>query len=754
MRTPRGNISFNQTGRDPKAAMSQGAPRSNKMSRYKISKDLDSTVTADFHLARNVKKDENVLMKILKKNYYTLEECKANKEVQICLKLNHKNVLKFVEFINDNNQLLMIFEYLPDNAKGVLKKRGVFSESETKATMLQVFSGLSYIHSQGIVHRNIRPESLACSEDGAEVKIADFSMARSTQDPLSVVSDYSAVQPNPYLAPEILLQIEKYGTPVDIWAAGCVMAELLTGTPLFQGDQMDTKDLMSKICVAIGTLTKSEWQEGTQALRQAMFNLPKVDVGRGLGDQGNGVSPNAKGLIMDMLVWNPGKRKTADKAIRNEFFKSDGEFVNPGENQEILKHARSNLQTWRDFHEADFTKSSLSEFDKIMAEIYATSDNRKQRNANFQGFESSNPLLGDSTPRGRWGGPQPQAKLGVKGGSDDPFGQFRPQRLQTDKPRTSAQNPFADELNTREEVRRPRPAAMQSTLFGPADDSGKGPADLQGRAEKLKQSNPNKFKDRYGNDFMRSQLGGNQQQQADTNGISTPQGRRVSMHNRDPVRSRQPSRVPSNNSLLNGMRISQADAHYAPPVGENQQSPMDEMTDPYSQSRGSQQNGNDPFMQGQARQQNGNDPSMQGQARQQNGHDQFTQNEISGNRPSNNPEWLESNNQHNTNTLPPVHNGNDVTSRPQRRRFADGDDEKYMSIDHTAKAMKLKETNPIKYKDKYGDNNMRLIMGDIPTRPLQISAQMGNRQQNGVNGEGQGQYMPSWAERGGQSRQF
>ncbi|WAR23954.1 CDKF4-like protein [Mya arenaria] len=511
MRTPRGNISFNQTGRDPKAAMSQGAPRSNKMSRYKISKDLDSTVTADFHLARNVKKDENVLMKILKKNYYTLEECKANKEVQICLKLNHKNVLKFVEFINDNNQLLMIFEYLPDNAKGVLKKR--------------------------------------------------------------------------YLAPEILLQIEKYGTPVDIWAAGCVMAELLTGTPLFQGDQMDTKDLMSKICVAIGTLTKSEWQEGTQALRQAMFNLPKVDVGRGLGDQGNGVSPNAKGLIMDMLVWNPGKRKTADK-----------------------------------------------------------------------GFESSNPLLGDSTPRGRWGGPQPQAKLGVKGGSDDPFGQFRPQRLQ--------------------EVRRPRPAAMQSTLFGPADDSGKGPADLQGRAEKLKQSNPNKFKDRYGNDFMRSQLGGNQQQQADTNGISTPQGRRVSMHNRDPVRSRQPSRVPSNNSLLNGMRISQADAHYAPPVGENQQSPMDEMTDPYSQSRGSQQNGNDPFMQGQARQQNGNDPSMQGQARQQNGHDQFTQNEISGNRPSNNPEWLESNNQHNTNTLPPVHNGNDVTSRPQRRRFADGDDEK------------------------------------------------------------------------------
>ncbi|KAH3775635.1 hypothetical protein DPMN_177041 [Dreissena polymorpha] len=485
----------------------QPAARSNKMSRYKITEDLETTPTADFHLARNVKKDEIVLMKILKKNYYTLEECKGNKEVQVCLKLNHANVLKFFEFINDSNQLLMIFEYIPDNVKRVMKRRDQpFSEAETKGIMLQVFHGLSYIHGQGFIHRNLRPELLVCNEDATEVKISDFSLARSSLDTINTIADYTG-QLHPYLPPEVLLQVEKYGTPVDMWAAGCVMAELLTGSPLFQSDVMEIKDLMSKICVIIGTFTKGEWQEGSQALRQAMFNLPKVEVGRGLGEAGAKVGADAKGLIMDLVVWNPSKRKTADQAIRDDFFKSDGEFVNSTENQEILKFAREKMQTWRETYQADLTRNSLAEFDRIIADVTHKAGHQPQRNP-FQGFETSNPLLGDSTPRGKFGSPPQQRKLGVKGGADDPFGQFRPQRLQMDlSPRKSEKNPFTEEIKSREEHRRSHqgPPANKDSLFAPEEPPKN--VDHRDRADKMRQQNYLKYRTKYGDDFLRSQLG-------------------------------------------------------------------------------------------------------------------------------------------------------------------------------------------------------------------------------------------------------
>lgn len=205
------------------------------------------------------------------------------------------------------------------------------------------------------------------------------------------------------------------------------------------------------------------------------------------------------------------------QALRHPFFKSDGQFVNASENQEILKHAREHLQTWREMHEADFTKSSLSEFDKILVEIYGQSNNRKQRNqaaTNFQGFENSNPLLGDSSPRGKFGATQQQSpsKPGMKGGSDDPFSQFRPQKFHKDQSprRGQSSNLFATEdvqprdaqprdAQPREEFRRAKP---KDSLFRPESGTKKG-INHQERAERLRQSNPQKYNAVYGSDFMR-----------------------------------------------------------------------------------------------------------------------------------------------------------------------------------------------------------------------------------------------------------
>ena len=193
------------------------------------------------------------------------------------------------------------------------------------------------------------------------------------------------------------------------------------------------------------------------------------------------------------------------QAVRHEFFKSDGDFVNSSENQEILFEAEDRLRTWKDKYEADLTRGSLNEFERILSEITQKHGQNNQRKE-FGGFESSNPLLGDSTPRGKWSSSEPQqSKIGGKGGADDPFGQLRPKKFQgteLQSPRKSTM-PFDEELQSRDETRRSRPNAMNKDgMFG-QEEPEKKKMDPSQRAEMIKQQNPMKYRARYGDDFMR-----------------------------------------------------------------------------------------------------------------------------------------------------------------------------------------------------------------------------------------------------------
>lgn len=168
--------------------------------------------------------------------------------------------------------------------------------------------------------------------------------------------------------------------------------------------------------------------------------------------------------------------------------------------------AEERLRGWKDKYQADLTRGSLNEFEKILAEITQKHGQNTYRNE-FSGFESTNPLLGDSTPRGKWGTSQ-APKIGGKGGADDPFGQFRPKKFQSGElPASRASQisrmPFEEELMSREESRRSR-QGMQSkdSLFG-APETDRGRVDHAQKAERLKQQNPMKYRARYGDDFMR-----------------------------------------------------------------------------------------------------------------------------------------------------------------------------------------------------------------------------------------------------------
>jgi len=111
------------------------------------------------------------------------------------------------------------------------------------------------MHKNGFFHRDIKPENLLINPKNV-IKIADFGLAREIRS-LPPYTDY--VSTRWYRAPEILLKSTNYNSPIDIFALGCIMAELYLLNPLFSGSS--EVDQLNKICSVLGTPPKS-WTEG------------------------------------------------------------------------------------------------------------------------------------------------------------------------------------------------------------------------------------------------------------------------------------------------------------------------------------------------------------------------------------------------------------------------------------------------------------------------------------------------------------
>lgn len=105
--------------------------------------------------------------------------------------------------------------------------------SQVKCYMKQLLSGLEHCHNRGILHRDIKSSNLLLSKEGI-LKIADFGLATS-YDPENMQPMTSQVVTLWYRPPELLLGATYYGVGVDLWSVGCILAELLTGEPIFPG---------------------------------------------------------------------------------------------------------------------------------------------------------------------------------------------------------------------------------------------------------------------------------------------------------------------------------------------------------------------------------------------------------------------------------------------------------------------------------------------------------------------------------------
>ncbi|KAH7282865.1 hypothetical protein KP509_35G050700 [Ceratopteris richardii] len=205
-----------------------------------------------------------------------------------------------------------------------------------KSLLWQILNGLNYLHSNWIIHRDLKPSNILVMGDGDEhgvVKIGDFGLARIYQAPLKPLGDNGVVVTIWYRAPELLLGAKHYTTAVDMWAVGCIFAELLTLKPLFQGIEDKSThnplqlDQLDKIFRVLGHPTPEKWP--------TLNNLPYWQTSRQRmqGPKSEScvlhqvVSLQQKSaaydLLSKMLEYDPCKRITAAQALEHEYFRCE-----------------------------------------------------------------------------------------------------------------------------------------------------------------------------------------------------------------------------------------------------------------------------------------------------------------------------------------------------------------------------------------------------------------------------------------------
>ncbi|EFE31556.1 MAP kinase MpkC [Trichophyton benhamiae CBS 112371] len=167
------------------------------------------------------------------------------RELKLLKHLRHENVISLSDiFISPLEDIYFVTELLGTDLHRLLTSRPL-EKQFIQYFLYQILRGLKYVHSAGVVHRDLKPSNILINEN-CDLKICDFGLAR-VQDPQ--MTGY--VSTRYYRAPEIMLTWQKYDVEVDVWSAGCIFAEMLTGRPLFPGK--DHVNQFSIITELLGT---------------------------------------------------------------------------------------------------------------------------------------------------------------------------------------------------------------------------------------------------------------------------------------------------------------------------------------------------------------------------------------------------------------------------------------------------------------------------------------------------------------------
>lgn len=289
-------------------------------------------VPSTFYAIKKFKTDREGMEQL----HYTGISQSACREMALCRELNNKHLTKLVEIFLERKSIYMVYEYAEHDLLQIIHfhshpEKRLVPPKMICSIMWQILDGVSYLHQNWILHRDLKPANIMVTLDGC-VKVGDLGLARKFSNMLQTLyTGDKVVVTIWYRAPELLLGARHYTPAIDLWAVGCIFAELIGLRPIFKGEEakMDSKksapfqaNQLQRILEVLGTPTPKSWphiQKYPEYDQLCKFSKYRDNLATWYHAAG-GRDKHAFDLLSQLLRYDPVTRIDADIALDHEYF--------------------------------------------------------------------------------------------------------------------------------------------------------------------------------------------------------------------------------------------------------------------------------------------------------------------------------------------------------------------------------------------------------------------------------------------------
>jgi len=250
-----------------------------------------------------------------------IDAMRTLREMKICRHLRgHENIVKLLEVIPPTtcdvkiNEVYMAFEWMAGDLSKFIRS-GAIQDTHVMGFTYQILAALKYIHSAGIMHRDMKPSNILVNPAG-DIKLADFGLAIGAAGQSHQLINY--VVTRWYRAPELLLDQKNYGYAIDMWSTGCILGEMLARRPLFRGNS--SKDQLRLILSLLGKPKPEDVEFVDKPRYKEMLLKMQEKAAIPWNKIFHKGSAEALDLLDKTLQFSPDKRINAAESLQHPYF--------------------------------------------------------------------------------------------------------------------------------------------------------------------------------------------------------------------------------------------------------------------------------------------------------------------------------------------------------------------------------------------------------------------------------------------------